>query len=381
MKKRTILVAGMGITPAVLSETIWALSTKKPAVVPDEIVVVTKRNGAERLKESFFGTKTNGWKRLLSALQKEGIKTDGKLRFGPTQSSIRIIANAAGTDDLEEAITPEDVTRMADEILLTIRGFTEDPSTVVYASIAGGRKTMSALMLSCMSLLGRDGDHVLHVLVSPPFDRSLSPEFLFPEKGKSVVDSRGQRYRCIDAKIDLIDLPFVKMRGWYQGKFHSAPPSYGQLVSDVQNIAPQASVDPPDLAFDFRNGDILAAGRPLRLSPQEFTVLAADLLLRPADLGKLLLQLKDRARRKLDFGWFGDFGASSRFNDEENLVQDLAKVRSNLRKNKLDSVEELRPYVKDLIPRGSRSGSYPKPFDKRTIQQFRTAVGLSAGPA
>ena len=300
MKKRTILIAGMGITPAVLSETIWALATKKPAVVPDEVVIITMRNGAERLRESFFGAKTNGWNRLLFALGKAGVKTAGKLRFGPTQSSIRIIANAAGTDDLEEAITPEDVTRMADEILLTIRGFTEDPSTVVYASIAGGRKTMSALVLSCMSLLGRDGDHVLHVLVSPPFDHAMKPAFLFPEKGKTVVDFQGKRHRCVDAKIDLIDLPFVKMRGWYQGKFHSAPPSYGQLVSDVQNIAPEASVEPPDLTFDFRNGDILVSRKPLHLSPQEFTVLATDLLLRPADLGKLLLQLKERARYKSD---------------------------------------------------------------------------------
>ena len=376
MKKRTVLVAGMGITPAVLSETIWALAVKKPAVVPDEVVVITMRNGAERLKESFFGAKTNGWKRLTEGLKRNGVKTDGKLRFGPTQSSIRIIANAAGTDDLEEAITPEDVTRMADDILLTLRGFTEDPSTTVYASIAGGRKTMSALMLSCMSLLGRDGDHVLHVLVNAPFDRSLKPEFLFPERGRTVVDAQGRKHRCTDAKIDLIDLPFVKMRGWYQGKFHSAPPSYGQLVSDVQNIAPQASVEPPDIAFDTRNGDISVDGKPLRLSPQEFMVLATDLLLRPPDLGTVLLEIKKRAQDSMDFGWFGDFGSSSRFDNRDSIAQDLAKVRSSLRKNKMEPNASIRPYIKDIVPRGTRSGSYPRTFDPKLVRQFRALVGI-----
>ena len=41
-RDRTILIAGMGTSPAVLTETVWALAHQKKPVVPDEIVVFSK---------------------------------------------------------------------------------------------------------------------------------------------------------------------------------------------------------------------------------------------------------------------------------------------------------------------------------------------------
>ena len=35
---RTILIAGIGTSPAVLTETVWALVHQKKPVVPDEIL-------------------------------------------------------------------------------------------------------------------------------------------------------------------------------------------------------------------------------------------------------------------------------------------------------------------------------------------------------
>ena len=35
---RTILIAGIGTSPAVLMETVWALAHQKKPVVPDEIL-------------------------------------------------------------------------------------------------------------------------------------------------------------------------------------------------------------------------------------------------------------------------------------------------------------------------------------------------------
>ena len=37
--KRTILIAGMGTSPAVLTETVWALAHQKKPVVPDKIPI------------------------------------------------------------------------------------------------------------------------------------------------------------------------------------------------------------------------------------------------------------------------------------------------------------------------------------------------------
>ena len=41
MNKRTILVVGIGTTPAVLTETVWALAHQLEPVVPDQIEVIT----------------------------------------------------------------------------------------------------------------------------------------------------------------------------------------------------------------------------------------------------------------------------------------------------------------------------------------------------
>ena len=47
---RTILVAGMGTSPAVLTETVWALAHQAQPVVPDEIVVITTKSGKDALR-------------------------------------------------------------------------------------------------------------------------------------------------------------------------------------------------------------------------------------------------------------------------------------------------------------------------------------------
>ena len=51
--KRTILIAGMGTSPAVLTETVWALAHQEQPVVPDEIVVITTKSGKDALRKGF----------------------------------------------------------------------------------------------------------------------------------------------------------------------------------------------------------------------------------------------------------------------------------------------------------------------------------------
>ena len=53
--KRKILVAGMGTSPAVLTNAVWALAHQREPVVPDEIVVFITKNGKTLLKKELFG--------------------------------------------------------------------------------------------------------------------------------------------------------------------------------------------------------------------------------------------------------------------------------------------------------------------------------------
>ncbi|WP_372807959.1 Fic family protein [Pontiella sp.] len=57
-QRKTILVAGIGLSPAVLTNTVWALAHELPAVLPDEVVAVTTRTGRECIEKqllSFLG--------------------------------------------------------------------------------------------------------------------------------------------------------------------------------------------------------------------------------------------------------------------------------------------------------------------------------------
>ena len=177
--KRTILITGMGTSPAVLTETVWALAHGEKPLVPDEVVVLTTKTGKARVRDAMLGA-TGAWTALLSALRKEKIPIEGKLVFGET--SIHVIPDSSG-NELDDLRTGEDNLRTADFMLGELRKYTESPDTVVLASIAGGRKTMSALLFSCMTLLGREDDKIYHVLIPSEYECGMEPPFYFPQKG------------------------------------------------------------------------------------------------------------------------------------------------------------------------------------------------------
>ena len=95
-RDRTILIAGMGTSPAVLTETVWALAHQEQPVVPDEIVVITTKSGKEALRTAVMSGAPSVWERLKAALRKEKIAIDGKLVFGDT--SIRVMPDEKGNE-------------------------------------------------------------------------------------------------------------------------------------------------------------------------------------------------------------------------------------------------------------------------------------------
>jgi CRISPR-associated protein (TIGR02584 family) len=272
--KKIVLVVGMGTSPAVMTETVWALAHQAERVVPDEIVVITTKSGKDALLAAIMSGAPCVWNRLKNALAKEDIAIDGKLVFGDT--SIRVIPDADG-NEASDLRTGADNLRAADFMLGELRKYTADSVTTVLCSIAGGRKTMSALLFSCMSLLGREEDKVYHVLIPPEYDCGMNPPFFFPEKAvKHELLSRGQptgkRVSSTKIGIELFEVPFVRMRGWYQDKFKSELPSYKSLISKVQSVAPPAVVY-PEIEIDALNGCITMCGKVHSFSPQLFALL------------------------------------------------------------------------------------------------------------
>lgn len=349
-KKRQILVAGMGTSPAVLTNAVWALAHQRVPVVPDEIVVFITKNGKTLLKKALFDGGV--WADMLKCLAREGVDVEGKLMFGET--SIRSIPDVKG-NEIDDLRTGEDNLRAADFMLAQLRQYTEDCGVELHVSIAGGRKTMSALLFSCMTLLGREDDKVYHVLLPSEFEGGTEPVFYFPKKGtKYKARITGKTYPGAKMQGELFEVPFVRMRGWYQDKFKTIPPSYRTLISRVQEVAPPA-VAYPEIEIDAWNGWVKVDGK---LAPMSKPCFAMLLLLAdgcPAKdfHGKLLALHKQPGAAKCD--WLASFQEGSRFADE-NCPEDIYKVQSELRK-KLQSVGFSNP--ESLIPQRGAPMTFP----------------------
>ena len=389
---RTILLATVGTSPAVLTETVWALAhpAKKGAerVVPDEVVALTTLRGKHEIEAMLLGP-GGGWERMVAALRREKIPVEGKLVFG--DASIRLLDH--GKAYLDDIRTAEENESVANLLLDEVTKVTETAGTRLLASIAGGRKTMGALLLSCMCLRGREQDRVLHILVNEPFESRLDPPFLFPapKTRHAFFDPRTKKttvLRAVDAQLDLIDLPFVKMRGWYQDKFKTLPPRYSDLVRAAQSSGPAATPRRPFLRFDFARGRLFADDAPVKMSVVEFVVLAVDLLLRPDDLGLALVGVCARVGE--NYGWLGDFASGTaggtKFSVASAAENDLRHARSSLR-GKLSAVPALAPFVWELVPRGTdpdakttdhrvaKHGVWPERRISADVAAFRKMTG------
>ena len=143
LARRKILIAGMGTSPAVLTNVVWALAHGEKPVVPDEIVVFITKNGKTLLKKELFDDGV--WADMLKNLAREGIDIDGKLLFGET--SIRSIPDVKG-NEIDDLRTGDDNLRAADFMLGELRKYTEDNGTELHVSIAalqGHRRTQQAV--------------------------------------------------------------------------------------------------------------------------------------------------------------------------------------------------------------------------------------------
>ncbi|MDF7801840.1 CRISPR-associated ring nuclease Csm6 [Pontiellaceae bacterium B1224] len=361
---KTVLVAGVGLSPAVLTNTIWALAHENPPVVPDEVVAITTAIGRDCITNQLVVS--NACNRLFQALEKQNLDVEGKLAFGSTDS-IRILGD--GQSDFDDICTPEQNDAAADFILKVLRQYTEDPGTRVIVSIAGGRKSMSALMLSCMSLLGRAQDRVSHVLVNEPYEQRMEPPFLFPEKGVKHKLG-GKTFLSAKATPVLSDIPFVRVRGWYEKEFNTVPPSYMQLVNQVQGIAPEP-INYPSVKLDAANGTLEIGNDLVSLSTSEFALVY--LMLKrikqdrlptswydlEADFAELLIQ-----KAPISISWFHalkDSGSP----DPEDFRKWASSARAKFRKP--FNVPSLADRI---LPSMKQRGNHAYPADRIILKEL-----------
>lgn len=328
---RRILLAVTGLSPQVITETLYALAVQRePAFVPSEIHVITTREGAERAKLALLSEDPGWFHRLRADYELPAIDFDAQ--------RIHVLADGSGTA-LDDIRTPRDNLAAADFITERVRALTADQSSALHVSIAGGRKTMGFYLGYALSLFGRPQDRLSHVLVSEPFESSWN--FFYPTPYRRVIEVPGNKLAdTADAEVTLAEIPFVSLRSELPRALLAGRASFAETVSAARRAlaAPQVMIDPA-------SRQVKMAGKVFRLPPAEFALLAV--LAHRARAGKPALSAppKDVADRDWAQSYLADLRAACGANhvpesveralargaDNDYLSQRLTRLRNALR--------------------------------------------------
>jgi len=256
---RRILVAVTGLSPQVITETLYALTQRhQPAFMPTEIHLITSARGAEQARLSLLSSRRDALGKLCRDYALPKPQFD--------QHHIHTLTDADGKP-LDDIRTIADNQRAADLITATVRDLSADPDSALHASIAGGRKTMGFYLGYALSLFGRPQDRLSHVLVSAPYESNL--EFFYPTPYSTEIKTRDDQ--LIDpakAQVTLAPIPFVPLRHGLPKALLQGDQSY--TASYQQSVtAARLALTPPSLHIDLQQRQVSAAGIHIPLNPVE----------------------------------------------------------------------------------------------------------------
>ena len=278
-QRKTVLLAVSGMSPAILTETVWALAQETPPVIVDEVIVLTTARGEADLQRDLLTPNPaeqgrTVWQSLRETVLGKGAATDSRLNLNPCRLIARRDCSRGIAVPLEDIRSPEDNAAAADAILDEVRRITANDDTRLVASIAGGRKTMGALLASAVSLLGRRGDRLTHVLVNDPFDHpALRPRFFFPplaprEYRLRQPDESDRVISSGKARIDLADVPFVPLRQLFHDHWGRLPGGFMDLVQSATYLIEETS-QPVAVSLDRARWVASFDGEPVKLTGRD----------------------------------------------------------------------------------------------------------------
>ena len=200
-EKRQILLCVLGMTPQIITETLYALTQGHKEHV-DEIRVITMLKGCDLIK-----------KLLLDP--HEGKFFDFCRDYGIDSTSIKFDESTIAVVHTPDGVMLEDIRSLkedryaATQISEIVRELTQNPNTSIHASAAGGRKTMALHLLTAMQQYGRPQDKLWHVLVSK--ELQTHPDFFYiPLVPREFQTPYGRYISTETAQINLVDIPFLR---------------------------------------------------------------------------------------------------------------------------------------------------------------------------
>ncbi|MBN2572349.1 MAG: TIGR02584 family CRISPR-associated protein, partial [Ignavibacteriales bacterium] len=188
-----ILICVSGLTPQIVTETLYCLS-KQNKIPIDELYIFTTKKG----RDVIIGTD----KELSTPkipLKNEIINLCNKYKLKLPKfenNDEHIIVAKEESVELYDIRTDKHNILFPNKICEVIKNLTEEKNNIIYCSISGGRKSMSVHLAFAMSLYGRENDKLFHVLTN---EENEFKEF-YPRNRKE------------DKALILSEIPFVRLR-------------------------------------------------------------------------------------------------------------------------------------------------------------------------
>jgi CRISPR-associated protein (TIGR02584 family) len=283
---RRILLAVTGLSPQIVTETLYALALRDtPPWIPTEVHLITTATGKREAELNLLAHQQPagdpGWfHRLRADYDLPPIRFD--------TDHIHVLCDAAGAA-LDDIRMPADNERAADFITEIVRRLTGDAHSQLHVSIAGGRKTMGYYLGYALSLYGRAQDQLSHVLVSEPFENNR--EFYYPTPyRRPIAVRRGATTETHDAqqaRVDLARIPFVRLREGLPDALLAGETSFSGTVQVLNRV-----LGPPRLVIEVDAQGLYAGGEAVKIHPADLAFalwfarrarLGQPGLLRPAD--------------------------------------------------------------------------------------------------
>ena len=255
--KKRVLLCVTGLSPQVVTETLYALVVEH-GFVPTEIRLVTTSHGRNRVIRDLL--LENGH---FHAFCREYDLQD-TIRFD--ESCIHVISDRAG-NWLPDIRTPEENNMAADTITDVVRQLCMDDDSVLHASIAGGRKSMGFFLGYALSLFARPQDRLSHVLVSEPYENN--PYFFYPSREpKELIRHDGSLLDASQARVMLAMIPLVCLRSGLPSSLLD-----GGSYTETVHAAQSSILLPAELKFDLKNKSVICAGQTVRLRPAQLALM------------------------------------------------------------------------------------------------------------
>jgi CRISPR-associated protein (TIGR02584 family) len=291
-KPRQILLCVAGLTPQIVTETLYSLTQERGERV-DEIRVITTIAGRDKVMQVLLDSERGKFYEFCRDYQID----PAAIKFNET--TIALLRTPDGRT-LTDIRTPEENEYAGDQICEIVRELAKDPDSRIHASVAGGRKTMSIYLTAAMQLFGRAQDALSHVLVSEEFELQVPDFFYIPPTPRMLKKRDGQEISTEKAKIYLADIPFIRLQGVMWDRLHRGERRYNQLVHQTQddlNLLESSH----DLIIDLRRSKIAVANRSIKLPVREFFVYILFAQLRKQQDGEEgFVAFDEISRRDLD---------------------------------------------------------------------------------